>query len=64
MTDQRTGCPERVLEPPEGNEGRLYDMAEELRSIRMLLEDSMFFQEELTSAYPDAFARYQEEVYE
>lgn len=64
MNDARTGCPERVIEPPEGNEGRLYDMAEELRSIRMLLEDSMFFWDELNSAYTDAFARYQEEMYE
>lgn len=64
MNDARNGCPERAIEPPEGNEGRLYDMAEELRSIRMLLEDSLFFRDELNSAYTDAFARYQEEMYE
>lgn len=62
MNDPRNGCPERATEPLEGCANRLYDMAEELREIRMLMEDARFFKDELQSAYTDAFARYQEET--
>jgi hypothetical protein len=63
MIDGRNGCPERQIEPPE-SASYLFDMAEELRDIRMLLEDARFFRDELASAYTDAFARYQEALYE
>ena len=64
MDDVVTGCSERALEPPEGSAraNRLYDMAEELRDIRILMEDCTFFKELLQSAYLDAFAQYQEEM--
>lgn len=64
MNDVLTGCPERALEPPEGSAraNRLYDMAEELRDIRILMDDCTFFKELLRGAYWEAFAQYQEEM--
>lgn len=64
LRDAATGCPERPLTPPEGSAraNRLYDMAEELRELRIFMEDSAYFKEPLRGAYLEAYAQYLTEL--
>lgn len=64
LRDAATGCPERMLTPPESSArvNRLYDMAEELRGLHLFMEDSAYFKETLRGAYLEAYALYLNEM--
>ena len=62
MTNPRTGCPERTVEPPERTDqdviNRLASMALELTEIKSFCEDSENFSDILMDAYNECFDRY------
>lgn len=62
MTDPRTGCPERAVEPSERTDqdviNRLAFMALELTEIKSFCEDSENFSDILMDAYSECFDRY------